>query len=148
MPVKRNKLDIVHSDIIRERVNYNCERCHNNFRNGGLDCSHVVPRRHVATKWHPLCSVAHCRSCHRILTDSPIKHTRWSEEYFGVALVDEMTLVANTPVKWTKAMREDIYRHMRLELKQMEIIRAAGVTKEIPYTQHEYMHEFDGGRPV
>ena len=143
----RDLTDDVFSDLVRERVNYFCECCHKNFRDGGLDCSHNVPRRHVATKWHPLCSVAHCRSCHRVFTDNPLQHTRWLDDYFGADLVNEMNLIAHTPVKWPKWQRLEIRTFYRGELKRLEALRAKGVTKEIPFEQHEIMHVFSGGRP-
>jgi len=148
VPVKRDLTDDVFSKLVRERVNYNCECCGKNFRTGGLDCSHIVPRRHVATKWHPTCSVAHCRSCHRVFTDKPITFTRWSDAYFGSALVDEMALVANTPVKWPKYLRLEIREHYREQLKSMEALRAKGVVSVIDFEPHEVMHVFSGGRPA
>lgn len=142
----RDLTDDVFSLLVRERVNYNCECCGKNFRSGGLDCSHNVPRRHVATKWHPLCAVAHCRSCHRVFTDNPLLHTRWLDALFGADLMDEMNRVAHTPVHWSKKVRLEIREFYRAELKIMEAVRDSGITAEIGFRQHDMMHTFSGGR--
>ena len=128
-------------------MNYFCEQCGKNFRDGGLDCSHNISRRHVATKWHPLCSVAHCRSCHWEFTKNGVLHTRWLDEYFGKELVDEMLRVSHTPVKWGGYLRDEIKQHYIKEYARMTELRKSGFNDIIDFEPHECMHVFAGSRP-
>ena len=144
MAIRRNKLDIVFSNLIRERANWYCEVCCTNFRYGGgmLDCAHIMGRRSVATRWHPLNAVSMCRSDHLFFTEHPFDFADWCRGHFGGDVVSELQRVANTPVKWTKKDREEIYQHYKRELKRLEEKRANGYMLKIDIVPHPLMYDF------
>ena len=64
--VKRDKIDIILSQLVRERTNWDCECCGTNFAHDKqkLHCSHFQKRSKLPTRYHPLDCMAHCMSCH------------------------------------------------------------------------------------
>ena len=138
--IRNKKLDTVFSLLVRGRVNYCCEFC--NTATGLQDCAHIVSRRHVAMRWHPANAVDLCRRHHMYFTWSPFEWVEWCNEKFGEKLIDELRLVANHPVKWTAAVRIDIFKHYQNELKQMQAARDSGIIARLDFVQHEIMHDF------
>ena len=144
MNIKRKKLDIVFSNLVRERANYTCQNCCVNKRHepATLDCAHIMPRRSVGLRWHPKNAVALCRSCHMFFTEHPFDWRDWCIDQFGDDFVAELRFVSNQTVKWSKKLREDIYQHYKNELSLMEGGRDfIGII--IEFNQHELMHVFD-----
>jgi hypothetical protein len=69
--IKRDKTDIVFSELVRERAAWKCEygdsayceRGHKSFDNHSHDkqtlhCSHLFGRRSKGVRWHPLNALA------------------------------------------------------------------------------------------
>ena len=75
-------------------------------------------------------------------TERPFDWVDWCKEKFGEKLIDELRLVANHPVKWTPAVRMDIFKHYQHELKQMQAARDSGILSRLDFTKHEIMHDF------
>jgi len=146
MKVRRKKIDVIFSNLVRERANYFCEACCENKRNSPqtLDCAHIFSRRNVSLRWHPQGAVALCRSCHIFYTEHCFDWRDWCIEHFGQDLVAELRLVSNQPVKWTKAVREDIYQHYKLEFAKMNEKRLE-TELVIDFKPHEVMHKFSVG---
>ena len=138
--IRNKKLDTVFSLLVRGRVNDICENC--GKATGLQDCAHIVSRRSVATRWHPLNAVDLCRSHHMYFTERPFDWVDWCKEKFGEKLIDELRLVANHPVKWTAAVRMDIFKHYEHELEQMQAARDSGILSRLDFTKHEIMHDF------
>lgn len=127
--IRRDKRDIVFSELIRLRPNYVCERCHRVFPDKmGMECSHVYSRRHKATRWLPDNAFGLCRGCHRTLGENPIEHTYFAREKLGETRFQTLRHRAHTSVKYTKLQMEEIYQHMRGELKRLREMRADGET--------------------
>ena len=144
MAIRRDKLDIVFSNLIRERANWYCEKCCSNFRHGGgmLDCAHIMSRRHVILRWHPANALSLCRRDHMYFTEHPFEFVEWATEHVGAERIAELQRVANMTAKWPKHLREDIYRHYKRELRRLESLRAEGEMKIIDIEPHEVMYEF------
>jgi len=106
-----------------------------------FDCAHILGRRAVALRWHPLNATALCRSCHIFYTEHPFDWADWCRDQFGEDLVSELRLVSSKPVKWTKAVREDIYHHYKLEFAKMNEKRLE-TELVIDFQPHEVMHKF------
>ncbi len=143
MKIRQKKLDIVFSNLVRERNNYICQACCTNKRHepGTLDCAHIMGRRGVALRWHPKNATALCRSCHLFYTEHPFDWRDWCVDQFGEDLVSELRLVSSKPVKWSKSLREEIYQFYRKELLAMQLKRLDS-QMVIDFKQHECMHEF------
>jgi len=147
MKIKKRKHDAVFSKLVRERANYCCEACGVNKRHetATLDCAHVMSRRSVWLRWHPKNAVSLCRGCHMFYTEHPFDWSDWCRENLGADLVAELRLVSNQRVKWLPKVREDIYKHMKVELKCMNERRTKYDSKRLEFAQHDLMHDFEGG---
>jgi hypothetical protein len=64
--VKITAADKWFSKCVRQRANWCCERCGNDFTHkpGGLDCSHHHGRRNWSIRFNPLNAEALCYGCH------------------------------------------------------------------------------------
>lgn len=60
------KLDKLFSDVIRERAEWQCQRCLRSFMKGagGLQCAHIFTRSRLSTRWDIENAVALCGGCH------------------------------------------------------------------------------------
>ena len=132
MGIKRDKLDKVFSDCVRERYNWKCCRCDKYYQEGaarrGLHCSHIFSRRHKLTRWMPENAVSHCYNCHRYLGENPVLFNRWARDFLGEYVVDMLEERHHQIYKITKAEREEIYAHLKSEYARMKRERAAGET--------------------
>jgi hypothetical protein len=145
MKVRLKKLDIIFSQLVRERNNYYCQNCCENKRfEGQLDCAHIMGRRGVGLRWHPCNATALCGACHRFYTEHPFDWADWCKDQFGEDFVVELRLVSSKPVKWSKGLREEIYQHYKKELKEMEAKRLY-TNHVIDFKPHEVMHTFEKG---
>jgi hypothetical protein len=138
--MKRDKLDAVFSDLVRERANWTCERCGKYFPEGsrmGIHCSHIYSRRHAATRTHPLNAVAHCYACHSWYGGNPVLGGRWAESYLGTGIIQILEDLLRKPAKITKAEKEEKYQHYKKELQRLKKLRAQGKVGRIEFEGYE-----------
>ena len=139
MKVRRNKLDILFSKMIRERDNWTCQ--HTGKKADLVDCAHIVSRRHVSTRWHPYNAITLCRASHMFFTDHPFDWADWCQERFGGDFIGELRAVSNQSVNWSKAVREGIYKDYQKVYRGM--VEARRQTEQrIDFGPHELMHMF------
>ncbi len=127
--MKRSKLDIVFSKLVRERAEWTCERCKKVYEVGrrqGLDCSHFYGRRHRSTRWHPDNAFAHCRGCHQYLGSNPAIFDGFARAELGETRYNWLMRRHNQTMKYTKADLEDMYQHYRSQLIYLEKRRMKG----------------------
>lgn len=141
MSLKRDKLDAVFSDLVRERSNWDCDYCNKNYahNHGGLHCSHIMGRRHTATRWHPHNAVAHCIGCHRKLGENPIIFADWAKVFVGaeeIALVKQLAWDAK--IKISKSEKEELYQHYKLEKVRLQGLRNEGDQRRLEFTNIWY----------
>ena len=114
--MKRDKRDVVFSNLVRRRAGWKCERCGKAYVEGsaqGLDCSHFYGRRHRSTRWHPDNAFAHCRGCHQYLGSNPAIFAEWVKDQLGETRYDWLRYRHNLVMKYTKADLEDLYKHLK-----------------------------------
>ena len=129
MAIKRDPLDAVVSDLVRERADWCCEVCGKQFpeRKGqGLHCSHYWGRAGKSTRWFGDNLFSQCFGCHRKLGSKPHQFKAWVYTQLGDTRYDELTLRANAPRKYTKADRKEMKEHYTAQLKYMQRRRAEG----------------------
>ena len=67
--MKRTKADIAFSNFIRERDNWQCQKCSREFNRDcdttNLHCSHFKGRRNQAARYDPENCIALCLNCHK-----------------------------------------------------------------------------------
>lgn len=127
--IKRDKFDILFSNIIREASDYVCSRCQRGYRDNpsGLHCSHYVGRAHKATRWHPDNAVAHCYGCHSYFEQRPNEFYRWYCQKFGEGREQIITDLGRSIRKWKKWEKDELYEAMKREMKRLRELRASGV---------------------
>lgn len=132
--MKRDKLDNVISQLVRERADWRCEfegcfYCGNQcFRHdkGRLHCSHFKGRRNRSTRWFPDNVFALCMKRHEYMGDNPDEHAAWVREKLGESRFDDLVLRGNGCRKYTPGEREEMYQHFRAQLKYLERRRSEG----------------------
>lgn len=140
MTLKRDKHDLIFSQLIRERSGWRCDCCHRLFVNdqASLHCSHINGRRHTGTRWHPMNALAHCIGCHRKLGSEPVQMTRHAEKLLGREVVEAVHAIAMRPSPVPKWQRDRLYDHFKEELKRLRQLRAEGVQGRIEFTAPDF----------
>jgi len=116
MAVKRCPADIAFSKAVRT-ARPACEYC---GRTDTLEAAHIFGRRSKSVRWDTLNVVVLCHHHHRHFTENPLEFTRWLEGYVGRGYLDILNEKRNQTFKTTKAIRSDIAKHYRQELKKLE----------------------------
>lgn len=130
MKTRRDKLDDVFSRLIRLRDGGTCQRCGAHESQKKIDCSHFWSRRHQATRYDPDNACAHCFTCHQYLGENPVEFATWIENYLGFGRYQMLTEKHRQIVKRTKREKEELYAHLKSELRKLELAHANGV--ELP----------------
>lgn len=140
MKAKRTVLDVVFSDLIRERSDYRCERCKATFARtidshedgegkhpSGLHCSHYHGRRHRATRHDPDNCAALCNGCHRFFDGNKSTEYRpWKIRTLGITRFDELGLRRRLIVKRYETETKEMTQHYRNELQCLQDLRNQG----------------------
>lgn len=140
MALKRDKLDAVISDLVRERANWTCEHCETEYsheRRQGLHASHLWGRANRSTRWHPDNLFAHCFGCHQRLGGNPVLFHDWARRTLGDVRFDELRLRANRAIKYTKADKEEMYQHYKKELERLKKLRKEGKTGYLEFVAYD-----------
>ena len=58
----------------------------------------------------------------------------WAKQTFGAEVIANVGQLARTPIKISKAEKEELYRHYRAELKRLQEMRNDGKQGRIPFT--------------
>lgn len=126
--IKRDKYDALFSELVRMRTNWICECCKRSFAHnkGALHCSHIFGRRKQSVRLHPDNAMAHCISCHQKLGENPIEFANAVQGLVGRVKYERLTILANTPTKFTKFDKEIIHKHYLAERKRIQALRDAG----------------------
>lgn len=147
MALKRDKFDDVFSRLVRERTGWQCDYCGKIFDSTDpserqrLHCSHFKSRRHKATRYHPYNAFAHCIGCHRKLEEDPYEFTSHAQLTYGEMTIDRVAHLACVPVRLKPWQMDELYLHMKSELKRIEELRGQGVTGRIEFTLPDWYQE-------
>ena len=138
--VKRDKIDVILSHLVRERNNWNCDCCGKNFEHNKqqLHCSHFQKRSKKATRYHPLDCMAHCLSCHRKLESAPGDMAKEYDKTFSPELREKITLLSNQSGKLTSDQIEEIYSHYKKEKARLKQERMDGNQGRIEFTAPDF----------
>lgn len=133
--IKRDKYDELFSYLVRERVNWICERCRRSYQNdrAALHCSHLYGRRIQAIRLHPWNAFAHCFGCHEYLGQHPVEFAEWAREQLGQQRYDALRVMANKPTKLPPNFKQLVHRHYLNEKRRMQRLRADGVVGRIEF---------------
>lgn len=140
MKVKRDKIDDVFSKVIREAADWTCDCCGRQVpddKKMSLHASHYMSRRHSATRFDPNNVFAHCFSCHQKLGENPSEFYRWYCSEMGEGMESLIREKAMGICKRSKADKEGLYRHFKLELTRIRAERAEGAQGKIPVVGYD-----------
>lgn len=119
--ISNRTLDTLCALYIKARAGFKCERCGKQYKRGdqGLHWSHVVSRRHHATRWDERAAVSHCYHCHSLLGGNPLLFAEWAEEYLGKDVCDEIRMLANQPARLRDHDKREIAADLRQKLRDL-----------------------------
>lgn len=128
--IKRDKLDAVFSDLVRERAEWTCQRCGTQYQppTRALHCAHLFTRRAKATRTHPDAAIAACYGCHQYLDSHPEDKERLARNILGDVAFDAVRARFHKVTKRKPDEKAAMYAHYRGELANMRALRAEGRT--------------------
>ena len=118
MAVKRDPADTQFSIALRMSRNNTCEHCANTERQ--MHMAHIYGRRAKSVRWDTMNGLCLCSTCHMDFTANPLDFEAWLREYVGQGYMDILNEKRNRIFKTTKAIRKEIARHYRAEIKLLE----------------------------
>lgn len=130
--IKRDSLDALFSDYVRERDHWTCQRCGKYFPEGhrrGLDSAHIFSRRHKGTRHDPDNALALCHGCHSYFTGYPLYFVTWIKEKLGEQKFDLLRYKARKPTRLRKGDLEVIRHDLK---RKLEALRADIIGRGVP----------------
>ena len=116
MAVKRCPADTAFSKAVR-MARPACEYC---GKTDTLEAAHIFGRRSKSVRWDTLNILVLCHHHHRFFTENPVEFTVWLQGYVGQGYLDILNEKRQRIFKTTKAIRSDIAKHYREQIKLME----------------------------
>ena len=92
-----------------------------------------MSRRHTALRWHPDNAVAHCFSCHQRLGENPVLFHEWIVDKFGKERIDFLRQAIQSPVKLSKADKEQIHQTLKSEAAKQQARRALDIMSRLEF---------------
>ena len=143
MNIKRTAPDIIFSNLVRERAEWSCERCHTYFPEGhraGLEASHFYTRSRKSVRWSPLNCAAHCTGCHSSLGGNPMEFADWIREYLGPEKSAALIAQNRILMRLKRHDKREILANLKASWEHMQSCRCAGETGRLefddPYPEH------------
>lgn len=133
--MKASPADAAFSKCVRERANYQCERCGtaHDRSSTGLHCSHIFSRRHRTLRFCGENAQSLCYRCHAWLGGNPADSGLWLVETLGEGHIDLLREKMNSRVKVSKIEEKEIAKHYREQLKIMQAKREDGEVGRIEF---------------
>ena len=139
--IKRTKYDAIFSNLVRERVDFTCERCGHYEPPGSgrqaMHCSHFISRGNHAVRYDPLNALCICASCHKYLGENPYEHTKLALSVLGGAAMELLQEKSRRIMRRRKADLEDMYIHYKGELAKMKERRASGESGRLEFVGYD-----------
>jgi len=132
--MKISAADKAFADCLKSAHDYTCERC---GKQGRMETSHVMSRRHRTIRWAKDNANCLCHWCHKIWHESPLEAHQWFINEYGCGRMDLLIEKRNERIKVPKMEEKEIAKHYRDELAQVEIKRAEGQTGYIDFVSYQ-----------
>lgn len=116
MAIKRESCDVWFSKAVRFRDG----RCLYTGRTDLLECCHIYGRRARIGRWDLANAVTLTHSAHRHFTENPVAFHDWLVQTLGEAHMEILRDKQNGILKTTRAVRLEIAKHYRDELRKAE----------------------------
>lgn len=140
--MKRDALDAVFSDLIREAWDWTCARCLKEFpdRKGrDVHCSHFFSRSFNSMRWFPDNAVCLCATCHDHIGKRPDEHTAMIRRVLGdVAYERNRERMWNKIVRYKADDKKAMRKHYAAELERIKAMRRVdGVTGYVAVASYD-----------
>lgn len=129
--MKRDALDAVFSDLIREAYDWTCAYSGLVFpeRKGkDVHCSHFISRAFNSTRWFPDNAVCLSAAAHDYLGKHPDEHTDFFRKLLGPYRYDALKARQRGIYRYRAADKKAMRQHYGSELARIRELRAQGVT--------------------
>lgn len=129
--IKRDSLDAIFSDVIRESHDWTCVNCNREFpeRKGqDIHASHFYSRQFNATRWFPDNAVALCGRCHDFVGKHPDAHTDLIRSLLGAVRYQCLKDRKQRIYRYRPADKKAMRMHFAAELERIRAERMNGVT--------------------
>ena len=140
MSIKRDALDGLFSDAVREAADWTCQRCGKQFpdRKGkDVHCSHFISRKFNSTRWYPDNAVCLCATCHALVTDDPHEHAELMLKVLGPVRLGWLKERKQQIVRYRADDKKAMRAHFRMQLEDMQDAREAGITGPLELTAYD-----------
>ena len=117
MKIKRDIIDTLFSQYIRQLADFTCEYC--GQKKSKMECSHFHSRRKKSVRWDYDNAACLCFSCHTYLGGNPYAHTKWFEKRLGSQRFEQLNIRAEMLLKVTPAVREQITADIKKHLESI-----------------------------
>lgn len=116
MAIKRDAADIWFSKAVRARDG----KCLHTGREDALECAHIYGRRSKILRWSLDNAVTLTHSSHRHFTENPLAFADWLAQTLGEGHMAILREKSRGHMKTNEALRREIAKHYREELKKLE----------------------------
>lgn len=131
MALKRDALDAVFSDVIRESYDWTCALTGRHFpaRMGwDVHCSHFISRSYSSVRWFPDNAVCLSAAAHDRLGKNPDEHAEFMRRHLGGVRYDELRARKQRVYRYRPADKKAMRKHYSEELERLLELRRKGVT--------------------
>ena len=138
--LKRDSLDALISDLIRESFDWKCARCSKEFpdrKARDCHCSHFYSRQFNSTRWHPNNLTCICATCHDYLGKHPDEHTDFIRALLGPGAYEMLRDRNRQVYRYREADKKAMKKHYRAELERIHALRTEGVTGYISVVSYD-----------
>lgn len=129
--MKRDALDAVFSDVIREAWDWTCAYSGLVFpeRKGrDVHCSHFISRAYNSTRWYPDNAVCLSAAAHDYLGKHPDEHTDLIRKILGPVRYEWLKERKQKIFRYRPADKAAMRKHYASELERIRELRANGAT--------------------
>jgi len=128
MAIKRDLLDALFSDLVRERNGWICEHCGKDYAYEPINChaAHIIGRRITRLRHDPRNALCLCATCHHYFTDRPTEWTVFVRKKIGDGVMDELQQLSNKVCKFPRGWKKEARKHYREEAARIKALRMAG----------------------
>lgn len=129
--MKRDALDAVFSDLIREAYDWTCAYSGLQFpdRKGrDVHCSHFISRSFSSVRWHPDNACCLSAAAHDYLGKHPDEHTDFFRKLLGAVRYERLKERERGVYRYRAADKKAMRKHYNEELARIRELRRQGVT--------------------
>lgn len=138
--MKRDALDAVFSDLIREAYDWTCAYSGVQFpdRKGrDVHCSHFVSRSFNSTRWYPDNACCLSATAHDYLGKHPDEHTDFFRKLLGPVRYEWLKERKRGIYRYRPADKKAMRKHYTAELERVKELRRQGVTGYIEVAAYD-----------